>query len=77
MDTYPHLRRLMCPLDLLLTQGTLVVEWPIATGVSGVVTRETKGSTQGMITVMDGNLLELPVALKFPKVRRAPCQARS
>lgn len=50
-------------------QGTLQVEVKLASGVSGVVTRDTKGSAQGMITVTDGSSLDMPIHLKFPKVR--------
>ncbi|CAM9754667.1 unnamed protein product [Ectocarpus sp. 12 AP-2014] len=50
------------------TKGTLKVEVPLATGVSGVVTRDAKGGGQGMITITDGNNLEMPAQVKFPKI---------
>lgn len=40
----------------------------MASGVSGVVTRDAKGSSQGMITITDGNNLDMPAEVKFPKV---------
>lgn len=36
--------------------------------MSGVVTQDVKGRGPGMITITDGNALELPLMLKFPKV---------
>lgn len=41
----------------------------LGVGVCGVVTRDTKGSAQGMITVTDGSSLDMPLHLRFPKVR--------
>ncbi|CAM9827159.1 unnamed protein product, partial [Laminaria digitata] len=49
-------------------KGTLKVEVTLAVGVSGVVTRDTKGSAQGMITVTDGSSLDMPFHLRFPKI---------
>jgi len=49
------------------SQGTLKVEVHLATGVSGVVTRDVKGSGQGTITITDGNNLDMPADVKFPK----------
>lgn len=45
------------------------MEVPLASGVSGVVTRDAKGSGQGMITITDGNNLDMPAEVKFPKAR--------
>lgn len=41
----------------------------MATGVSGVVTRDVKGSGSGLgtITITDGNNLDMPADVKFPK----------
>lgn len=50
-------------------QGTLKVEVPLASGVSGVVTRDAKGSGQGTITITDGNSLDMPADVRFPKAR--------
>lgn len=50
-------------------QGTLKVEVSLASGVSGVVTRDAKGSGQGTLTITDGNNLEMPADVKFPKAR--------
>ncbi|CAN0337014.1 unnamed protein product, partial [Ectocarpus sp. 8 AP-2014] len=49
-------------------KGTLKVEVRLATGVSGVVTRDAKGGGQGMITITDGNNLEMSAQVKFPKI---------
>lgn len=46
------------------------MEVPLASGVSGVVTRDAKGSGQGMITVTDGNNLDMPAQVKFPEARK-------
>lgn len=55
---------------LSVLKGTLKVEVPLASGVSGVVTRDAKGSGQGMITITDGNNLEMPAEVKFPQVTK-------
>eukprot|EP00752_Nemacystus_decipiens_P009418 g8421.t1 len=49
-------------------KGTLKVEVPLANGVSGVVTRDAKGSGQGTITITDGNNLDVPADIRFPKI---------
>ncbi|CAM9108870.1 unnamed protein product [Scytosiphon promiscuus] len=49
-------------------KGTLKLEVSVASGVSGVVTRDAKGSGQGAITITDGNNLDLPAELRFPKI---------
>lgn len=68
------------PAIIVALQGTLKVEVPLATGVSGVVTRDAKGGGQGMITITDGNNLEMPAEVKFPKVkernRTSACRSR-
>lgn len=44
------------------------LEVTLAKGVMGVVSRDVKGAGQGMITVIDGNSLEVPLSVRFPKV---------
>lgn len=56
---------------LYCAQGTLKVEVSLARGVCGVVTRDVKGSGEGMITITDGNNLDVPVHIKFPKVSQS------
>lgn len=57
-------------------QGTLKVEVPLASGVSGVVTRDAKGSGQGTITITDGNNLDMPADVRFPKARDTEAVAK-
>lgn len=45
------------------------MEVTLASGVSGVVTRDAKGSGQGTITITDGNNLDTPADVRFPKAR--------
>lgn len=67
-DWYHVLLKLFEP--SVCSQGTLKLEIPLASGVSGVVTRDAKGSGQGKITITDGNNLDMPAEFKFPEARK-------
>lgn len=72
---YKHCALLMIAFAVqLFFQGTLELEITLAKGVMGVVSRDVKGSGQGVITVTDGNNLEVPLSLRFPKVSPLACQ---